>query len=102
MTHTKKPLTAVFLMMVLVSAGVLLARQKTVTVGGYVLDSACAFTKNLEKPISREGALACAKEGSQLLILTNDGTLYCPIDSATPAKDQHARQPDSDGNRGSS
>jgi hypothetical protein len=27
---------------------------------GYVLDSACAFTKNLKKPISPECAVACA------------------------------------------
>ncbi|HEY6406799.1 MAG TPA: hypothetical protein VIY29_04955, partial [Ktedonobacteraceae bacterium] len=68
MSHTKKPLAALFLTVVLVSAGALLAQQKTVTVEGYVLDSACAFTKNLDKPISRECALSCAKAGSQLVI----------------------------------
>ena len=46
---------------------------------GYVLDSACAFTKGLEKPISRDCALACAKAGSPLVILTANGT----IDEAT-------------------
>ena len=91
MNRTKKSLIAALFVVVLVSAGTLLAQQKTITVEGYVLDSACAFTKNLEKPISRECALACAKEGSQLVIMTKDGTIYWPIDSATPAKGQNAR-----------
>jgi hypothetical protein len=91
MIHTKKSLAAAFVAAVLFSAGILLAQQKAVAVEGYVLDSACAFTKNLEKPISRDCALACAKEGSQLVILSKDGTIYWPIDSATPAKGQNAR-----------
>jgi type 1 fimbria pilin len=91
MNRTKKSLIAALFVVVLVSAGTLLAQQKTITVEGYVLDSACAFTKDLEKPISRECALACAKEGSQLVIMTKDGTIYWPIDSATPAKGQNAR-----------
>ena len=60
MNYTKKPLAAAFVTAVLVLAGVLFAQQKTVTVEGYVLDSACAFTKNLEKPVSRDCALAFA------------------------------------------
>ncbi len=99
MNHTKKRLAAAFVAAVLVSAGVLLAQHKTVTVEGYVLDSACAFTKNLEKPISRDCALACAKEGSQLVILSKDGSIYWPIDSATPAKGQNARLLEFAGNR---
>jgi type 1 fimbria pilin len=99
MNRTKKPLAAAFSIAILISAGVLFAQQKTVTVEGYVLDSACAFTKNLEKPISRECALACAKEGSQLVILTKDGAIYWPIDSATPAKGQNARLIEFAGNR---
>src|SRR6266404_6082148 len=62
------------------ASGVLLhGQQKSVSVEGYVLDSACAFTKNLEKPISRECALTCAKAGSQLVILGDDGAIYWPI-----------------------
>jgi len=99
MKQTKKSLTTALFAVALVSAGALVAQQKTVTVEGYVLDSACAFTKNLEKPISRECALACAKEGSQLVILTKDGTIYWPIDSATPAKGQNARLLEFAGNR---
>ncbi len=37
---------------------------KSIAVKGYVLDSACAFTKGLKKPISSECATACAKAGS--------------------------------------
>ena len=37
---------------------------KSVSVNGYVLDSACAFTKGLTKPISAQCAQACAKAGS--------------------------------------
>jgi len=76
---------------VVLAVGISARPQKGVTVEGYVLDSACAFTKGLEKPISRDCALACAKEGSQLVILTKDGAIYWPIDSATPAKGQNAK-----------
>jgi len=74
------------------ASGVLLhGQQKSVSVEGYVLDSACAFTKNLEKPISRECALMCAKAGSQLVILSDDGSIYWPIAETTPATGQNAR-----------
>src|SRR6266478_7957094 len=86
-------------MAVLVAAGIAARPQKSVTIEGYVLDSACAFTKGLDKPISRDCALACAKEGSQLVILTKDGAIYWPIDSATPAKGQNARLLEFAGNR---
>src|SRR6202158_5586180 len=85
MNSVKRISSAVILAALTFSAA-LLAQQKTVTVEGYVLDSACAFTKNLEKPISRECALSCAKEGSQLVILAKDGSIYWPIDSGMPAK----------------
>src|SRR5271157_2741524 len=61
------------------------------TIKGYVLDSACAFTKNLKKPISAECAVACAKAGSPLVILTENGTIYWPISAATPAVGQNDR-----------
>ena len=61
---------------------------KPITVKGYVLDSACAFTKGLEKPISKECATACAKAGSPLVILTDDGTIYWPIADTTPSSGQ--------------
>src|ERR1700687_4971566 len=98
MNSVKRISSAVILAALTFSAA-LLAQQKTVTVEGYVLDSACAFTKNLEKPISRDCALACAKDGSQLVILAKDGSIYWPIDSATPAKGQNARLLEFAGNR---
>lgn len=62
---------------------------KTMTVKGYVLDSACAFTKGLKKPISAECATQCAKAGSPLVILTTAGTIYWPIADTTPSSSQN-------------
>ena len=67
------------------------AEAQTATVNGYVLDSACAFTKNLEKPISKQCAVACAKAGSPLVILSNDGTIYWPIGGTTPSSGQNPK-----------
>ena len=66
-------------------------RGKPISVKGYVLDSACAFTKNLKKPISAECAVACAKAGSPLVILSDDGTIYWPIADTTPSSGQNER-----------
>ena len=63
----------------------------TVTVKGYVLDSACAFTKGLHKPISKECATSCANAGSQLVILADDGTIYWPIADTTPSSGQNQK-----------
>jgi hypothetical protein len=64
---------------------------KPITVKGYVLDSACAFTKGLKKPISAECATACAKAGSPLVILTDSGTIYWPIADTTPSSGQNEK-----------
>jgi hypothetical protein len=64
---------------------------KATTIKGYVLDSACAFTKGLKKPISAECATACAKAGSPLVILTDSGTIYWPIADTTPSSGQNDR-----------
>ena len=64
---------------------------KSTTVKGYVLDSACAFTKGLKKPISAECATTCAKAGSPLVILTESGTIYWPIGDTTPSSGQNDR-----------
>ena len=61
------------------------------TVKGYVIDSACTFTKNLKKPVSPQCAVACAKAGSPLVILSDDGTIYWPISDATPSSGQNER-----------
>lgn len=80
--------------LLLVLVAVLLASvafSAPVTVKGYVLDSACAFTKGLDKPISRECAISCANAGSQLVILAEDGTIYWPIAGTTPSSGQNPK-----------
>jgi hypothetical protein len=64
---------------------------KIATVKGYVLDSACAFTKGLKKPISADCATACAKAGSPLVILAPSGTIYWPIAETTPSSSQNEK-----------
>ena len=67
------------------------ADAPTVTVKGYVLDSACAFTKGLDKPISKQCATSCANAGSPLVILADDGTIYWPIADTTPSSGQNPK-----------
>jgi len=67
------------------------ADTPTLTVKGYVLDSACAFTKGLSKPISKQCAVSCANAGSQLVILAEDGTIYWPIADTTPSSGQNPK-----------
>jgi hypothetical protein len=64
---------------------------KSVSVNGYVLDSACAFTKGLKKPISTQCAEACARAGSPLVILADNGTIYWPIADTTPSAGQNEK-----------
>ena len=97
--NKKSKVVLVVAVVAALALGIAAAPQKSVTVEGYVLDSACAFTKGLDRPISRDCALACAKEGSQLVILAKDGAIYWPIDSATPAKGQNAKLTEFAGNR---
>jgi len=80
------------ILLVLIAVGLAgVAISAPVTVKGYVLDSACAFTKGLEKPISRECATSCANAGSQLVILAEDGTIYWPIAGTTPSSGQNPK-----------
>jgi hypothetical protein len=65
--------------------------EKSVSVNGYVIDSACAFTKSLKKPISPQCAQACAKAGSPLVILGDNGSIYWPIADTTPASGQNEK-----------
>jgi hypothetical protein len=79
-------------LVVLLAATICLsADTPTVTVKGYVLDSACAFTKDLSKPISKQCAISCAKAGSPLVILADDGTVYWPIAGTTPSSGQNPK-----------
>jgi len=88
-----KAFCAALLIPILTAASEMMAQPKgnTATVKGYVLDSACAFTKDLKKPVSRACAVACAKAGSPLAILAEDGTLYWPISRSVPATGQNSR-----------
>lgn len=60
-------------------------------VTGWVLDSACAYTKGLAKPISRQCALDCAKKGSPLVVMRDDGTIFLPVSDTMPAVGQNER-----------
>jgi len=66
-------------------------RGGSIKVTGWVLDSACAYTKGLDKPIGVACAKECAKNGSPLVILRDDGTIFIPIDGATPSHSQNPR-----------
>jgi hypothetical protein len=85
---TQKLLAATFLAL---STFALAAGPGDVTISGWVIDSACAYTKGLDKPISPTCARACAKNGSPLVILRDDGTIFLPIDSNTPSSSQNSR-----------
>jgi hypothetical protein len=88
----RKAVRLVFPCLLAVVALVALADEgKSVTVKGFVLDSACAFTKGLKKPISAQCATACAKAGSPLVILTDNGTIYWPIADTTPSSGQNEK-----------
>jgi hypothetical protein len=92
MRTSRIALRAVILFSMIAAALVgIAAHTPSVTVKGYVLDSACAFTKDLAKPISKECAVSCAKTGSPLVILADDGTIYWPIAATTPASGQNEK-----------
>jgi len=82
--------------MMLTASGIA-ADPKTVT--GWVLDSACAFTKGLKKPVSADCAVSCAKNGSPLVILQDDGSVFWPIAEGIPAEGQNQRLLPFAGNR---
>ena len=65
--------------------------SQTVTVKGFVLDSACAFTRGISKPVSKQCAIDCAKGGSPLVILTDNGDVYWPVTETMPATGQNAK-----------
>jgi hypothetical protein len=83
---------AAALLILLISAIYLgAAAAPSVTVKGYVLDSACAFSKGLDKPISKQCAISCANAGSPLVILAEDGTIYWPIADSVPSSGQNPK-----------
>src|SRR5213595_503798 len=87
----KQPGAILVIMLCVAAVALGASGGKSVKVTGYVLDSACAFTKNLDKPISADCARACAKAGSPLVILAEDGTVYWPIADTTPATGQNEK-----------
>jgi len=86
-----KGIASVTVVLLLCAASSATARgaDQATTIKGYVIDSACAITKNLKKPISTECAVSCAKAGSPLVILTDAGLIYWPIADEMPAKSQN-------------
>ena len=78
-------------MSMILAAGSSRAEGTATTVKGYVIDSSCAFVKDLKKPISPECAVTCAKAGSPLVILTDSGSIYWPISGTMPATGQNDR-----------
>lgn len=91
MKFTAAASKAAFLVLLAAAISLSAADTPTVTVKGYVLDSACAFTKDLSKPISKQCAISCANAGSQLVILADDGTIYWPIAGTTPSSGQNPK-----------
>ena len=89
----RRPMIQIFMSLALVGATLLFvaADAPKATVKGYVLDSACVFTKDLKKPVSTECALSCARAGSPLVILAEDGTIYWPIAGTIPADGQNSK-----------
>ena len=65
--------------------------EKAVTVEGWALDSSCAYTKDLKRPISEDCAKKCAEGGSPIVILTDDGTVYLPISGTVPSTGENKR-----------
>ena len=82
---------AIMVTLLLAASYVVSADDASTTVHGYVLDSACAFTKGLQKPISKQCANACAKAGSPLVILSDGGEIYWPIAGNTPSSGQNEK-----------
>ncbi len=90
--HLRKAFTRLALLLGLIAvAFAATGNGQPGTIKGYVIDSACTFTKDLKKPLSPQCAVACAKAGSPLVILAEDGPIYWPIDGATPASGQNAK-----------
>lgn len=92
MKNIRRSIAAVALWIIGISASAAFAAaDQSATIHGYVLDSACAFTKDLKKPISADCAVSCAKAGSPLVILSDTGTIYWPIADTMPATGQNDR-----------
>jgi hypothetical protein len=67
--------------------------QYKASVEGLVRDVACPIQnhKSTATDFNLECALACARSGSPLIILTQRGDIYFPISDTMPDPDQHAK-----------
>jgi hypothetical protein len=63
------------------------------TVSGLVRDIACPLQnkESTARRFNRDCALGCARQGSPLAILADDGTMYLPISSSMPDTDQRSK-----------
>src|SRR2546423_15412844 len=80
----------IFVLGILLAACDLLVAEQS-TVEGWVIDSACTYSKNLSQPKSVACAKRCARNGSPLVILTDDKTVLLPIENAIPARGQNVK-----------
>src|SRR5438105_15035675 len=78
-----------FALLVLLCASAALMAEEA-TVEGWVIDSACTYSKHLSQPKSVACAKSCARAGSPLVIL-DDKTVLLPIENAVPAHGQNAK-----------
>jgi hypothetical protein len=67
--------------------------KKNVSIEGLVRDVACPLQnpKSTATNFNLECAVACAKSGSPLIILTREGNSYFPISDQMPDPDQRAK-----------
>lgn len=63
------------------------------TISGLVRDIACPIQnkESNSRHFNLDCALACARQGSPLAILTDDGTMYLPISESMPDSDQRQK-----------
>ncbi|MGA7625389.1 MAG: hypothetical protein WB630_00830 [Candidatus Acidiferrales bacterium] len=63
------------------------------TIEGTIRDISCPIQnhKSTATDFNLECAVACAKQGSPLIILTKTGDVYIPISTSTPDVDQRQR-----------
>ncbi|MFL6428745.1 MAG: hypothetical protein ACJ71S_10920 [Acidobacteriaceae bacterium] len=84
------PASLLVMMMALCAFGADVATPHTVVVEGLVRDVACPIQnhESTATNFSLECALACAKSGSPLIILTKAGDIYFPISDKMPDPSQ--------------
>jgi hypothetical protein len=66
---------------------------RAATIRGLIRDVACPMQnkKASARAFNLKCAIDCAKLGSPLILLTDNGTIYTPISSSMPDEDQRAR-----------